>query len=126
MMIQLTYFIMCVFLFLSCASGKKTTAVDNLKDVQGLPLCIDSKIKSMSADPNEGSPISVTAYNYKGKIVYYMVSPCCDKYNVVYDSVCNILGYPDGGFTGRGDGKMPDFRKEATDNRLIWEAKKGL
>lgn len=117
---------MCGFLFLSCASGKKATAVDNLKDTTGLPPCIETKIKTMSADPNEGSPISVTAYNYKGKIVYYMVSPCCDKYNVVYDSLCNVLGYPDGGFRGRGDGKMPDFRKEATDDRVIWEAKKGL
>lgn len=53
-----------------------------------------------------------------------MVSPCCDKYNVVYDSVCNILGYPDGGITGRGDGKMQDFEKKATDKKVIWQIKK--
>ncbi len=52
-----------------------------------------------------------------------MVSPCCDKYNVVYDSACNILGYPDGGFTGRGDGKMSDFYKEASNKKVIWEKK---
>ena len=50
-----------------------------------------------------------------------MISPCCDKYNIVYDSVCNILGYPDGGFTGKGDEKMIDFFKKATNKKIIWE-----
>ncbi|HJY23729.1 MAG TPA: hypothetical protein VJ279_12630 [Hanamia sp.] len=75
----------------------------------------------MAADPNEGSPISVTRYQYRNQTVYYMVSPCCDKYNVVYDSACNVLGYPDGGYTGRGDAKMPNFKKEAKDEKMIWE-----
>lgn len=75
----------------------------------------------MSADPHEGSPISLTRYTYREQTVYYMVAPCCDRYNVVYDSVCNILGYPDGGYTGKGDGKMSDFYKEATDKKVIWE-----
>jgi hypothetical protein len=42
----------------------------------------------------------------------------------VYDSVCNVLGYPDGGFSGRGDGNMPGFNKEATGEKLIWEMNK--
>ena len=46
-----------------------------------------------------------------------MVSPSCDKYNVVYASTCNIIGYPDGGYTGRGDGRMVDF--EAIHEKLI-------
>lgn len=50
-----------------------------------------------------------------------MVSPCCDKFNVVFDSACNILGYPDGGFTGKGDGRMNDFKKEAIDEKLVWK-----
>ena len=53
-----------------------------------------------------------------------MVSPCCDKFNTVYDSVCNILGYPDGGFTGRGDGKMQDYRKETNGEKVIWQIKR--
>jgi len=75
----------------------------------------------MNVDPQQGSPISVTEYIYKQKRVYYMISPCCDKYNIVYDSVCNILGYPDGGFTGKGDEKMIDFFKKATNKKIVWE-----
>ena len=49
-----------------------------------------------------------------------MVFPCCDKLNVVYDRACNILGESDGGITGRGDGRMVEFKTEAIDQKLIW------
>lgn len=84
-----------------------------------MPVCLQSLIKKMTAEPN-GSPQSVTRYTYKDQTVYYLVSPCCDKYNVVYDSSCNILGYPDGGFTGRGDGKMTNFADDATNKKIVW------
>ncbi len=92
--------------------------------MQDMPPCLAAKIKAMAADPNQGSPLSVTRFTYKQQTVYYVVSPCCDKFNVVYDSVCNVLGHPDGGFTGRGDGKMPDFRQEATGEKVIWKIDK--
>lgn len=88
-----------------------------------MPSCLEVKIATMIADSSEGSPLAITRYTYKKQTVYYMVSPCCDKYNVVYDSVCYILGHPDGGFTGRGDGSMADFKTEATNAKLIWERK---
>jgi hypothetical protein len=107
-----------IVLLLACSVNKK------VQGIQEMPVCLETKIKAMAADPNAGTPLSVARFTYKQQTVYYMVSPCCDKYNVVYDSVCNILGYPDGGFTGRGDGKMPDFRKEAAGEKVIWEIKK--
>ena len=58
-------------------------------------------------------PQRVVEYTYKGKTVYYVVMPCCDFFNEVYDDKCNYLGAPDGGFTGKGDGKLPDFLTEA-------------
>ena len=113
--ITVTIFIFSLF---SCSANKK------VQDVQEMPACLEEKIKAMAADPNQGSPVSVTRYIYRQQTVYYMVSPCCDKFNIVYDSVCNILGYPDGGFSGKGDGKMPDFRKEASGEKVIWQIKR--
>ncbi len=57
---------------------------------------------------------------YKGKKVYYVVMPCCDFFNEVYDANCKYLGAPDGGFTGKGDGKIPDFFEVAKGEKLIW------
>ncbi len=101
-MIKKTTIILLIPFMISCAANKKMQASNEL------PVCFQTIIKTMAAEPN-GSPQSVTSYNYKNQTVYYMVSPCCDKYNIVYDSACNILGYPDGGFTGGGDGKMGGF-----------------
>lgn len=116
-MIKIITFSAVLFLF-ACAAHKKAT--DNAE----IPSCLQAKIDSMSANPNEGSPQSITRYSYHDKTVYYMKAPCCDKYNIVFDSVCNVLGYPDGGFTGKGDGKMPDFFTEAKDAKVVWRLNK--
>ncbi len=107
--------ILSFFLFLfSCSTPKKSEVANDL------PSCLVAKIKTMAENPNEGSAQSITRYSYHNQKVYYMKAPCCDKYNIVFDSVCNILGYPDGGFTGKGDGKMTDFFKEAKDGKVVW------
>ena len=103
-------------IFMSCAVHKK------LQGAKELPSCFETKIKTMSANLREGVPQSITRYRYKGQPVYYMLSSCCDNYNIVFDSDCNILGFPDGGYTGRGDGKMPDFHKEAVKDKIVWES----
>ena len=115
-MIKIITFLSVLFL-ISCATNKKVNGS------KGLPLCLQTKIKMMSNNPGEGTPQSITRYNYKGQTVYYMVAPCCDKYNIVFDSLCNVLGFPDGGYTGKGDGKMVDFFKEATGKKIVWEKK---
>ena len=109
------------FYFLLATSCSKYNKVEG--DIS-LPVCLQERIGEMAKDPSEGSPLKITLYTYHEQKVYYMVSPCCDKYNIVFDKSCTILGYPDGGFTGRGDGKMPDFFKEATDPKVVWELKK--
>ena len=112
-MVKLLTIILFIPLLISCATNKKVKAVNEM------PACLQTIINTMAAEPN-GSPQSVTRYTYNKQTVYYMVSPCCDKYNIVYDSDCNILGYPDGGLTGRGDGRMVDFITEAEDGKVIW------
>lgn len=114
------FFIVCIFL-LSCTHTKSLTTDAQPSDINTiLPECLATVIQEMSANPSEGTPISVTRYDYKGKRVYYVAAACCDKYNIVYDSACHILGFPDGGFTGRGDGKMIDFKKEAINAKVLW------
>ena len=98
----------------SCADKK-------LDGNNGLPACLVSMIEKQKAAMAE--PESVTQYSYKGQTVYYVVAPCCDQFNNVYDSDCKFLGSPDGGMEGGGDHKLPDFYKEATDKKVIWQKK---
>jgi hypothetical protein len=97
------------------------TGADNITK---LPACIKNKIDSFKAKDAHERPQKVVEYTYKGKKVYYVVMPCCDFFNEVYDAKCNFLGSPDGGFTGKGDGKIPDFFTEAKGEKLIWAAAK--
>ena len=85
-----------------------------------VPTCIKNKIDSFKLKAAHEKPQRVVEYMYKGKKVYYVVMPCCDFFNEVYDENCKFLGSPDGGFTGKGDGKLPDFFAEAKSEKLIW------
>jgi len=133
------------FVILSCGSTKQnqsvtvtdsaTTAISSVKDIKDtlkstvsnmvtLPKCIKNKIDSFKLKELHERPQKVIEYSYKGKKVYYITMPCCDFYNEVYDENCNFLGAPDGGFTGKGDGKLPDFAKFASNEKVVWEQSK--
>jgi hypothetical protein len=89
-----------------------------------LPTCIKNKIDSFKLKEAHERPQRVVEYMYKGKKVYYVVMPCCDFFNEVYDENCKYLGAPDGGFTGRGDGKLPDFTETAKPGKEVWKSAK--
>jgi len=133
MMLKL-FFILAAFI-LGCGPSKTPQATernDSLslpvsKETAGegnLPPCIKSKIDSFKIAQKHEQPQRVVEYEYKGKKVYYVVKPCCDFFNEVYDDHCKLMGAPDGGFTGKGDGTLPDFFKTATNEKLIWEQPK--
>ena len=65
----------------------------------------------------------VDEYLYKDKKVYLAIAQCCDFFNLLYDENCKEICAPTGGFTGKGDGKCPDFEKEAKLIKTIWKEK---
>jgi hypothetical protein len=85
------------------------------------PACVQTLIETYSKGKVENPPRSIYSYTYKGKTVYYVTAPCCDFFSDLYDENCNLIGHPDGGFTGRGDMKMPDFEKEKSNEKLVWK-----
>ena len=104
-----------IFLLASCAP--KNQGMFNM------PNCLAAKIDSIKKDPKINPPTSVIQYSYKGTLVYYVTAGCCDQFNEVYDNNCKSLGAPDGGITGKGDGKLPDFYAMATNKKVVWENK---
>ncbi len=65
-----------------------------------IPICIQIKIKDLKSKPKFNPPASVTQYSYNSQIVYYITANCCDQYNQLFDSNCNLICSPDGGITG--------------------------
>lgn len=113
---------------LSCRSSREKNKLENdaaetaSARQDGLPKCMEAMIKDQKKDSRDGI-MKLYRYKLEGKTVYLTDAPCCDQFSNLYDSACNFLGHPTGGLTGRGDGKITDFGKRATDEKLIWERK---
>ena len=85
-----------------------------------IPGCIKALIESFKKEEKQNPPRSVYSYMYKGKTVFYVAAVCCDNFSDLYNGDCKLIAHPDGGFTGRGDGKLPDFTTTRTGEKLLW------
>lgn len=86
---------------------------------------LDKLIDEIKNEKVTNPPSSIWRYEYKGQIVYFRPQICCDIYSYLYDENGNIICCPDGGFTGRGDGRCPDFFSERTKETVIWIDSRG-
>lgn len=107
--------VLAVIFFAGCSST--VNQVEPYSDLAWLNLLIEK----MQSDPVGNPPQSVWKYEYINATVFYVPPQCCDQFSVLYDIHGNILGAPDGGITGTGDGKIPDFFNMRTKEELIWK-----
>ena len=63
----------------------------------------------------------IAQFDYHGKKVFYIPADCCDQLNPLYDESGNLLCYPSGGFSGKGDGRCSDFELDPKTKKVIWE-----
>jgi hypothetical protein len=85
------------------------------------PEWIHNLIAKYESEPVGNPPQSIWQYEYQGQTVYYVPPQCCDQYGTLYDVNGDIICAPDGGLTGRGDGRCPDFFQERKKEKLIWK-----
>lgn len=85
------------------------------------PECVDALIDKLKQDELTYPPAAVYQYNYNNQRVYFVPAPCCDFFSKLYDDSCRVIAHPDGGITGRGDGRATDFFELRTDEVKIWE-----
>ncbi|MBX3698017.1 MAG: hypothetical protein KF811_09405 [Dokdonella sp.] len=86
---------------------------------------IDGLIAGFEAKPVANPPHRIVQYRYQGKTVYYVPPSCCDRPSTLYDESGEVVCSPDGGFTGRGDGRCADFAAKRSDEVLIWADPRG-
>jgi hypothetical protein len=89
-----------------------------------LPICIKAIIEKMKTEPVTNPPSKIYSYIFNNKTVYYVPGVCCDNFSDLYDDSCKIIAHPDGGFTGKGDRKLPTFHDEKKNEKLVWEDKR--
>lgn len=103
-------FYSCFFIF-GCS---QSTSSEN-------PEWVDNLIVEFKSQPVGNPPQSIWRYDYKDQTVYYVPPQCCDQFSTLYDANGNILGAPDGGISGTGDGRIKDFFTERKNEKLIWQ-----
>ena len=52
-----------------------------------------------------------------------ILAACCDIPSVLYDTAGTVVCAPDGGFTGRGDGRCPAFISQRSNEKVLWRAR---
>jgi hypothetical protein len=80
--------------------------------------CLAQLIETASSRSPGNPAYSFSACTYHGATVYYSPPQCCDQFSVLIDPSCNPICAPDGGFTGRGDGRCDDF--DGATCRVVW------
>ncbi len=96
------------------------TGCNKLKLDEDVPKCIENRIKDIIKAPVTNPPAKVVKWVDGADTYYYFTSDCCDAFNYLYDTDCNVVCAPDGGITGGGDGNCPAF-SSGLEKTLIWE-----
>ncbi len=99
---------------IACSSSPLTT--------EPVPEWLWNQIRDFERMGNN-APAFVARYDYHGQVVYYVAPRCCDIPSILYDSTGTVLCAPDGGITGRGDGRCPDFFAQRTNEKILWRAR---
>jgi len=107
-----------IFIILSLFILNKSSCKS--KNDAEIPKCIQQKIEAIKSQKVTNPPTAIYSYRYNNQTVLYITSTCCDIPSSLYDNKCNFICSPDGGFTGKGDGKCIDFFDKRTDEKLIW------
>jgi hypothetical protein len=124
---NLRWFALILFLVATagCQTSEKSMAAtesDASRPQQAAWL--SEMIRELEEEAPANPPAKVYRYFYNDQEVYYLTSRCCDITGKVYDVEGNLLCEPDGGITGQGDGRCPDFAETRTNETLIWEDKR--
>mgnify|MGYP000870818927 len=128
-------FLIISIVLLSCCTGRKSLHNQPVNDTTGmvvkngtklhadslLPECVKKLIAEFKLEEKKNPSRSIYSYTYHGKIVYYVPPECCDFFSDLYDENCKLIAHPDGGFTGLGDGKAPDFISTRKNEKLLWK-----
>lgn len=90
-------------------------------DSTARPQWLRNRIQSILATRKRNPIIRISRYQYEGQTVYYESAPCCDQQSTVYDVQGRVLCHPEGGITGKGDGKCASFEQRRTNEQLVWQ-----
>ena len=95
--------------------------VDPASPLEDEPAWVRELIREFQAAPVGNPPQSIWKSEFNGHTTYYVLPQCCDQFGILYDEEGNVLCAPDGGISGGGDGRCPDYFQKRTNAQLVWQ-----
>lgn len=86
-----------------------------------IPAWLNDLIEKEKNGPVANPHASLSKCTYRNQNVYYLPPRCCDVPGSVYNDKGDVICSPDGGFTGKGDGKCTDFFNTRKDCVILWK-----
>lgn len=114
--------LLLVCFVVACTSGKSIQGAPGENANAKSAHWLSALIREIETD----APAKIYRYTYNDQEVYYLTGRCCDVPGKLYDVEGNIICEPDGGITGRRDGRCADFFKNRSNETLIWEDKRQI
>lgn len=88
------------------------------------PQWLTQLIRKLESEPVANPPAAIYRYEYGGQVVYFLPQRCCDIASQLFDEGGNVICCPDGGITGKGDGRCPEFKDKRQNEVLVWQDKR--
>jgi hypothetical protein len=98
-----------------------TRVRSSIADTTDRPAWLTARIQKILAQEPANPPVQIFRYLYNDQVVYYETAPCCDFFTTLYAADGKVICQPDGGITGKGDGRCPDFPNKRTRETLVWQ-----
>jgi hypothetical protein len=89
------------------------------------PRWLQRLITRLQSEPVRNPPVKILRYTYSRRPYYYVPPAAGDQFSALYNAAGKEVCAPDGGLTGKGDGKCPSFVRKMLSSRVpakvIWQ-----
>lgn len=108
-----------------CVCGAALAACQAPTLLESAPMWVRDLVSELERQPVANPPAFLARYQYRGDTVYYLPSRCCDIQSQVFDRQGTVICAADGGITGGGDGRCPDFFAQRREEEILWRDPRG-
>ena len=84
------------------------------------PQFVKDLVTKLKTEPVSNPPTFIQKCKLDSKITYYQSPKAGDQMSVLFDANGNVLCSPDGGITGKGDNKCPEYFQTRTECDYVW------
>ena len=120
-----SFFLFCLLVAAVSLGGCRTLksmGCNSADPVEALDW-LNKMAAEMEKSPNDNKDAEISQHTYYNRTVFYVQNRCCDRPNELFDCEGNKICEPDGGLTGKGDGRCTDFFEKREGNTLVWPRK---